>query len=95
MAVEHLHDCRATWVRADPVHEIFNGKTIWKGMVEVFSLTGHPKAFWAYAWSHKDGPQDKDERFVTVLELPPVDSAQAAVKIVAAKEIKDAKKDLK
>jgi len=35
--------------------------------------------------------QKRPKRFVALLELAAVDSAQAAVKIVAAKEIKDAK----
>jgi hypothetical protein len=36
---------------------------------------GHPKAKRAYGWSHPEGKEDKDERFVTVLEIPPVKSA--------------------
>jgi hypothetical protein len=88
MAVEHLHDCRATWVRSEIVHETFNGETVWKGAVEVFSLTGHPKAYWGYGWSHPEGPKDKGERFVTVLEIPPVESPITAVRasIVADKK---------
>jgi hypothetical protein len=27
-----------------PVDEVFNGQTIWKGTVEVFILSNHPKA---------------------------------------------------
>jgi hypothetical protein len=91
LAVEHLHNCGAIHRATEPVHEVFQGKTIWRGDVEVFDLAGHPKAKRAYAWSHSDGPDDKDERFVTVLALPPVDSAQSAVKVAAAKEIKEAR----
>jgi len=28
----------------------------------------------AYGWSHPDGSDNKTERFLTVLEIPPVDS---------------------
>jgi hypothetical protein len=45
----------------------------------------------SYAWSHLDGKQDEHTRFVTVLEIPPVDSAETAVGvqiIKGAKEIK-------
>ena len=70
----------------------FAAKPYGRAIVEVFDLTGHPKAKRAYGWSHKDGPKDQDEKFVTVLEIPPVDSAQAAVKVAAATEIKQRRK---
>ena len=60
--------------------------------VEVFDLTGHKKAKRAYAWSHVAGRDDSDERFVAVLEIPPVDSPQAAVKVAIAHEVREAKK---
>ena len=71
-----------------PVHELFRGETVWKGVVEQFELVGHPKAKRCYAWSHRDGPIDSEERFVAVLELPPVDSPQSAVKVAIVAEIK-------
>jgi hypothetical protein len=37
-----------------PVREVFRGKTIWQGNVEVFDLDGHPKAKRA-GWSHPEG----------------------------------------
>jgi len=91
MAVSHLHNCGATWHETVPVHEIFQGKTVWQGDVEVFDLTGHPKAKRAYAWSHLDGAQDERERFVAVLEIPPVDSAQKAVQVQIVKDTKSRK----
>jgi len=91
-AVQHLHDCAAVYSRTVPVAEVFQGKTIWQGDVEVFDLTGHPKAKRAYAWSHVAGKDDSDERFVAVLEIPPVDSPQAAVKVAIAHEVREAKK---
>jgi hypothetical protein len=90
LTVEHLHNCRAAWVESVAVHEVFRGQTAWKGFVEVFTLTGHPKAKKAYGWSHPEGPKDQDERFVTVLEIPPVDSAQTAVKVAIAAEARKA-----
>ena len=79
LAVEHLHKCGAVWRETAPVHEVFRGQTVWKGDVEVFDLRGHAKAKRAYAWSHLDGPKDERERFVAVLEIPPVESAKTAV----------------
>jgi hypothetical protein len=80
LAIEHLHNCGARYVRTDPVHEMFKGQTVWQGEVEVFDLTGHPKAKRAYAWSHREGKNDEGERFVAVLEIPPVVSPVTAVR---------------
>ena len=71
-----------------PVREIFQGQTIWNGAVEVFDLPNHPKAKRAYAWSHRAGKDDSDERFVAVLEIPPVTSPETAVKVAIAAEVK-------
>jgi hypothetical protein len=49
----HLHKSDAKHVEPMPVEEIFGGKTIWKGIVEVFTLTNRPKAKRCFAWSHK------------------------------------------
>jgi len=80
VAVSQLHNCGATYIETVPVHEIFQGQTVWQGEVEVFDLTGHPKAKRAYAWSHREGENDQSERFVAVLEIPPVVSAITAVR---------------
>jgi hypothetical protein len=86
LVVEHLHNCRASHTATVPIHEVFRGQTVWEGHVEVFAITGHPKASKCYGWSHPDGPDDTGERFVTVLEIPPVESPITAVRasIVAA-----------
>ena len=47
------------------VHEVFKGETVWRGDVEVFDLTGHPKAKRCYGWSYGES-----EEFITILELP-------------------------
>jgi hypothetical protein len=75
-----------------PVHEVFRGETVWKGEVEVFDLTGHPKAKRAYGWSHPEGENDTGERFVTVLEIPPVHSAKTAVQAAIVSGAKKSKK---
>jgi hypothetical protein len=78
--VQRLHKCEAHWLRTVPVHEVFGGQTVWQGEVEVFDLTGHPKAKRAYGWSHRESLKDDDERFVTVLEIPPIVSPETAVR---------------
>jgi hypothetical protein len=94
VAVSQLHDCGAVWRQTVPVHEIFQGKTVWQGEVEVFDLHNQPKAKRAYAWSHREGVNDEGERFVTVLEIPPVESAITAVRvsILADRQKRRAKK---
>jgi hypothetical protein len=54
----------------------------------VFDLTGHPKAKRAYAWSRLDGAQDERERFAAVLEIPPADSAETAVRVQIVKDVR-------
>lgn len=88
VAVSQLHNCVATWRETVHVHEVFEGKTVWQGDVEVFDLHHHPKAKRAYAWSHLDGAQDERTRFVAVLEIPPVESAVTAVRVQIAKDVK-------
>jgi hypothetical protein len=65
--------------------QVFEGQTAWEGTVEVFDLVGHPKAKRAYAWSYRDGNETK---CVAVLEIPPVDSPQNAVKVAIAAKAK-------
>ena len=45
----------------------------------------------AFGWSHPDGADNKTERFVTVLEIPPVVSPQTAVKMAIYSDIKTGK----
>jgi hypothetical protein len=87
----HLHKSGSQHVESVPVEEIFEGKLIWKGIVEVFTLTSHPKAKRCFAWSHKAGNDDSDERFVAVLEIPPVVSPETAVKVAIVAEVRGKK----
>ena len=94
-AIRRLHGCEADYVESVPVTETFQGATIWNGDVEVFNIRGHPKATRCYAWSHMAGKNDKGRRFVSVLEIPPVDSAETAVKAAIMQEIKSAREEVK
>lgn len=89
--VIHLYKVEAHHVESVPVEEVFNGRVVWKGVVEVFTLAGHPKAKRCFAWSHSDGKGDTDEQFVTVLEVPPVASPETAVKIAILSEVRERK----
>ena len=83
--VQTIRHCKAEHVKSVPVIEMFWQKVAWDGVVEVFRLVGHPKARRCYAWSYTEG---KETRFVTVLEIPPVESAQTAVRAAIASEAK-------
>jgi hypothetical protein len=80
-AIRAMHGSASHHVRSAPVREVFNGQITWIGIVEVFDLLNHPKAKRCYAWSFKDGEETKT---VVVLEIPPVDSAETAVKVAIA-----------
>jgi hypothetical protein len=90
-----LHGCHATYVETVPVIETFQGETVWEGEVEVFETRDHPKAKRIYAWGHVTGENDQARRYITVLELPPVDSPQTAVRAGIVSEIKNAKEKVK
>lgn len=80
-AIKATHGADATHVETVPVKEVFRGQTAWEGNVEVFNVTGHAKATRCYAW----GFEDKGKWAITsVLEIPPVDSPQMAVKVAIA-----------
>ena len=94
-AIRDLHGCESTYLETVPVTETFEGKTVWDGEVEVFEIRGHPKATHAYAWSHRAGKNDKETRYITVLQIPPVTSPETAVKAAIASEIKNAREKTK
>jgi len=78
-AILERHACKASWSESLSVDDVFHGRTIWQGAVEVFSLSGHPTAKRAYAWIDRDGEDDATETVETILEIPPVDSPLSAV----------------
>lgn len=95
MVIHHLHKLDSKHVESVPVDEVWQGQMIWRGVVEVFTVTGHAKATHCYAWSHRTGKNDEGGRIVAVLGLPPVDSPQSAVKVAIASEVKSKKLDKK
>lgn len=74
MVIHQLHGCDSEWRETVPVTEMFMGKVVWDGEVEVFDVK-HKKAHRAYAWSDSDG------NFTAVLGIPPVIGAKNAVRV--------------
>lgn len=87
-AIRRTHGCEAEYAETVPVKEVFQGQTVWEGNVEVFNIRGHPKAKRCYGWAHATGEDDNGKRYVAVLELPPVVSAQTAVRAAIVDEAK-------
>jgi hypothetical protein len=78
-AIWHLYHAEPIYVETVPVHEVFQGQTVWEGDVEVFDLPESPDADRVYAWAHDTDNVDEPKRTVTVLHIPPVTSPQKAV----------------
>jgi hypothetical protein len=83
-AIRDLHDVDAEHLRSEPVREVFRGRIVWDGVVEVFALKTHPKARRAYAWSHET--DDGSRRYVAILGMDPIRTAQDAVRAAIAAE---------
>jgi hypothetical protein len=77
-AILDLHGCGSIHAVSIAVNETFEGKTVWRGVVEIFSLINHPKAKDAYAWSYENDAGEICH--VAVLGIPPINSAYDAVR---------------
>ena len=84
-AIQIIHHCGSWHVASEPVLELSIGEVAWDGVVKSFRLVGHPKAQRCYAWSYEKNGETK---YMTILELPPVDSAESAVKVAIAAQSK-------
>lgn len=87
---QKLHGCEVTYLETVPVIERFQGKTVWEGEVEVFALTGHPKASKGYAWAYD---KEKGSEATCVLELPPVISPRTAVQASIVGKLKETERN--
>ena len=85
--IERQEKCRAKHVESAPIHETFEGARVWEGVVKTFQLEGHPTAKRAYAWVSPASPANKPE-YTIVLGVPPVTSANAAVKAAIVSQVR-------
>jgi hypothetical protein len=84
-SIERMHGGTATRVQSVPVHETFDGKPVWEGVVHVFDLAGHPTATCAYAWSSPIEGSTK-RRFFAVLHTDRINSPVEAVRAAIVAE---------
>ena len=87
--IRKLHGVESKHVESVPVKEMFQGKTIREGVVEVFDIRGHPIATRIYAWAHDTDDPEKPRRHVTVLHMHPVASPFSAVRAAIIQEFKN------
>ena len=87
--IHHLHGAKAKHLESVPVTETHQGHTVWEGVVEVFHMKGHPKTDKVYAWIHATDDPKRPKRHVTVLHIPPVISAQTAVRAAIVQEFRE------
>ena len=90
-AIQHMHGCESVHVSTDAVIERFDGEVVWEGEVEAFTLKGHPQASRCYAWAYQG--DDGQDHYTAVLELPPVDSPETAVRAALVAEMKNENKE--
>ena len=86
--IQRLHGVEAKHIESVPIIEIFQGRKVWDGIVEVFELIGHPKANRVYAWAHDTDDPECPRRHVTVLGLHPIQSARDAVRAAIVQEFR-------
>jgi hypothetical protein len=87
--IHKLHGATASHLESVPITELFRGRIVWDGIVEVFRLEGHPKTNRVYAWMHDTDDPANPKRHVTVLHIPPVVSPRTAVQAAIVQEFKD------
>jgi hypothetical protein len=90
IAVEGLHNCRATFLDAVTVVERSGEKVVWQGVVYVFHLIRHSETDRCYAW-YADDPETGKRRYYAVLHIPPVDSPEKAVRTSIVRDEKAGK----
>jgi hypothetical protein len=86
--IQKLHGAEATHRESVPVKEVFQGQTVWDGIVEVFDLIGHPKTNRAYGWMHDTGNPHKAAQHVTVLHIHPALTPAEAVRAFIVQEFR-------
>jgi hypothetical protein len=86
-AVEYTCACKASYMGQVAMIEKYGEKTIWKGIVYIFRIIGHPQTDICYAWSSPMEGSSK-RRYYTVLKIPPIDSPEKAVRAALVRDYK-------
>jgi hypothetical protein len=76
-AVSALHGCDCSHSGTSLVVEFFDGRKVFEGNVETFTLSEHPRASEAFAWAFED---KGEPRYLAVLKIPPINDPSDAVR---------------
>lgn len=80
-AVAALHGCDCSHSGTSRVVEFYEGRKVFDGEVETFSLEAHPEASEAFAWAFDNG---SEPQYVAVLKLPPINDPSDAIRAAIA-----------
>ncbi len=84
LAIRQTHGCEAVYQESVRVTERYQGKVVWDGQVEIFSVPHQPSgATRCYSWGYEDAGTT---RFICVMGIPPIVSAEDAVKAAVVAE---------
>jgi hypothetical protein len=83
--IRDQHGVEATHLRSDHVQETIHGARVRDGIVEVFAIKGHGRTNIAYGWIHDTA--DGGARYVSILRLSPILTANAAVRASLAADV--------
>ncbi len=86
-AIEGQHGGTAHLAYIDAVSVTRQGRPVEGGLVFVFDLEGHCAAARAYGWTSQVGEDER--RFHVVLQVPPIASAQDAVRSIILADSRD------
>ena len=78
-AVQEQLGCPSTYVEAEFVRQVWQGKVAWEGMVHVVRLSGHPEARYCYVML-LGGEEGEPPRYHFTLETMETGSTKAAVR---------------
>jgi hypothetical protein len=81
-AILAIHGCHSEHAWTASVKEAREGRIVWDGKVEVFTLTAHPTATEAFAWNYRT--DDDRMQSVAVLKVPPIETPSDAVRAAIA-----------
>jgi hypothetical protein len=77
--IQRVHGVESRHIESVSIQDIYQGKTLWEGFVEVFEVIGHMKTTKIYAWAHGTSNPER-RRHVTVLHIKPITNALLAVR---------------
>ncbi len=86
-AIEGQHGGTAHLAYIDAVSQTRQGRPVEGGLVFVFDLEGHSEAARAYGWTSQVGEDER--RFHVVLQVPPIATAQDAVRSITLADSRD------